>query len=163
MQKKQHLLKLRILTGLIAILSMVCVLSSCSGKTGTATDESNYRVIKDMWDREVKVKKDIKTAVIMEWEGLATKSMKVFGLEKNIIGVDNSAKKNIFRKQIAPVIEKVPGVGSPYSGVNYEQVAKLKPDIVFMELWVTNQTEKDMHEAAIKKIEGLGIPGVYLI
>lgn len=160
MVKNQNLSKLRILFGLIVLILMSSLIPSCSANSESKSQGDDYKIIKDMWEREVKVKKDTKTAVIMEWEGLAAKSMKIFGLEKNIVGVDNSAKKNIFRTQIVPVLEEVPGIGSPYSGVNYEMLAKLKPDIVFMELWVTNETEKGMHEDAIKKIEGLGIPVV---
>jgi iron complex transport system substrate-binding protein len=158
MVKTQIFFKLRILAVLSAIILMSGLMASCIGNQKSEPAASDYRIIKDMWGREVKVRNDIKTAVIMEWEGLAAKSMKIFGLENNIIGVDNSAQKNIFRNHIVPVLGSVPAVGNPYSGVNYEQVAKLKPDIVFMELWVTNDTEKEMHETAIKKIEGFGIP-----
>jgi iron complex transport system substrate-binding protein len=158
MVKKQFIFKLRILAVLLIAIFMGFLMLSCANNSTNKPEASDYRIIEDMWGREVKVKNDIKTAVIMEWEGLAAKSMKIFGLENNIIGVDNSAQKNIFRNHIVPVLGTVPAVGNPYSGVNYEQVAKLKPDIVFMELWVTNDTEKEMHQTAIQRIESFGIP-----
>ncbi len=167
----------KMILAFIAIMLMGVFLTACGAKvvnetahaeetTATQTEEvasTSFRTIEDMWGRKVKVKSNVETAVIMEWEGLVAKSMKLWGLEENIIGVDSGAKKNPFRRAIIPTIENLPAVGSPYNGVNYEEIAKLKPDVVFMELWVTNETEKEMHETAIKRIEDLGIPVIALL
>ncbi|MCG8483316.1 MAG: ABC transporter substrate-binding protein [Clostridia bacterium] len=169
MKTTHYSIKNKGILGLVAIMILGIFLTACGSKVESNSDHvekevtPNYRIIKDMWGREVKVKDDVKTAVIMEWEGLVAKSMKVWGLEDNIIGVDNTAKNNSFRKTIIPAIDNLPAVGSPYGGVNYEEIAKLKPDIVFMELWITNETEKEMHESAMKRIEDLGIPVIGLL
>ncbi len=169
MKTTHYSIKSKGILGLVAIMILGIFLTACGSKVESNSDHvekevtPNYRIIEDMWGREVKVKDDVKTAVIMEWEGLVVKSMKVWGLEDNIIGVDNTAKNNPFRKTIIPAIDNLPAVGSPYSGVNYEEIAKLKPDIVFMELWITNETEKEMHESAMKRIEDLGIPVIGLL
>lgn len=162
-------IKSKAIQGFVAVMILGVFLTACGSKVENNSEHvekeaaPNYKIIEDMWGREVKVKDDVKTAVVMEWEGLVVKSMKLWGLEDNIIGVDNTTKNNPFRKSIVPAIDNLPAVGSPYSGVNYEEVAKLKPDVVFMELWVTNETEKEMHETAIKRIEDLGIPVIALL
>ncbi|TYQ12675.1 UNVERIFIED_CONTAM: iron complex transport system substrate-binding protein [Acetivibrio alkalicellulosi] len=153
----------KLLFGVILCFLLSYIFSGCNKNIEVQNESDSYKTVKDMWDREVLIKRDVKSAVIMEWEGLATKSMKIFGLEENIVGVDNYAKKNTFRNEIAPVLKDIPDIGSAWTGVNYETLAKLNPDVVFMELWVTNESEKDLHADAIDKIESLGIPVIAFV
>ena len=156
MLKKSTIINVRKSLFLI-LLFMSLLLTACANRSESAAN-TDYRIIKDMWDREVQVKNQVDRVVIIEWEGLAAKSMKAFGVEEKIVGVDDYAKKNIFRSHIVPTLQKVPDIGSAWSGVNYETLAKLKPDVVFMELWVTNESDRELHKTAIDKIEGMGIP-----
>ena len=54
------------------------------------------------------------------------------GLEKNIVGIDTSSKKDVFLNQIHPDIKKAKAVGSKSIGLNLETIISLKPDIVVL-------------------------------
>lgn len=127
-----------------------------SAAAGTVT-------IKDHWDRSVEVKKNPDKVVVMEWEGLVAKTMKLLDVDDRLVGVDSSTKKQPFRKAIIPGIKDAKDVGSAWSGVNYETVASLKPDVVFLEAWVASDENKKMHEDVVKKIEDLGIPVIVML
>ncbi|MEN1761563.1 ABC transporter substrate-binding protein [Anoxynatronum sibiricum] len=142
---------------LLAIVALL-VINGCAPQETGDEQENSTRIVQDMWGREVEIKEEVTSAVIIEWEGLAAKSMQIFGIQEMIVGVDDYAKKNTFRNHVVPVVGTVPDIGSAWSGVNYETLANLKPDVVFMELWVTNESEKELHSDAINKIEELGIP-----
>jgi iron complex transport system substrate-binding protein len=121
---------------------------------------SNTHKVTDMAGREVEVRNDVKRVVVIEWEGLVSKSIKAFGLADRIVGIDDYAKKNTFRNFVIPEINDAPDIGSAWSGINYEFLASLNPDVVFLELYVTNESEKELHDEAIAKIESMGIPVV---
>jgi len=159
LSKRNRPVKWRQPAGMI-LLAMVALLalSGCAPQETAAEPENPTRIVRDMWDREVEIKEEVTSAVIIEWEGLAAKSMQIFGIADMIVGVDDYAKKNTFRNHIVPVVGTVPDIGSAWSGVNYETLANIKPDVVFMELWVTNESERELHSDAINKIEELGIP-----
>ncbi|WP_050777847.1 ABC transporter substrate-binding protein [Micromonospora sp. ATCC 39149] len=119
--------------------------------------------IKDHWERTVQVPANPQRVVVLEWEGLITKSMKIFGVDNTLVGVDSATKKMGHRAAVIPSIAKAVALGSPWSGVNYEQLAGLKPDVVFLEAWVASQENRAMHQEVIDKIESLGVPVVVLI
>lgn len=145
--------------------------TSTASKKATATSSKDAEkpasgdtvTIKDHWDRSVEVKKNPDKVVVMEWEGLVAKTMKLLDVDDRLVGVDSSTKKQPFRKAIIPGITKAKDVGSAWSGVNYETVASLKPDVVFLEAWVASDENKKMHEDVVKKIEDLDIPVIVML
>ncbi|KGM08825.1 ABC transporter substrate-binding protein, partial [Cellulomonas bogoriensis 69B4 = DSM 16987] len=63
---------------------------------------------------------------------------------------------------IAPLADAV-DVGSAWSGVNYEQLAALQPDVVFLEAWVASEENRQMHAHEVDTIEALGIPVIVFV
>jgi iron complex transport system substrate-binding protein len=141
---------------LLGVFAFYYVNSSRNSNSAPVSQDL-HKVI-DMTGREIYVKNDIERVVVIEWEGLVSKSMKSLGLADRIVGIDDYAKKNTFRNYVIPEIHDVPDIGSAWSGINYEFLASLNPDIVFLELYVTNESEKELHDEAIAKLESMGIP-----
>lgn len=129
----------------------------------TASSPSGTAKITDHWQRTIEVPRNPQRVVVMEWEGLVTKSMKIFGVESALVGVDTATKKMGFREKLIPSIATAIDIGSAWSGVNYEQLAGLDPDVVFLEAWVASDENRAMHQEVIDKIESLGIPVIVLI
>ena len=148
------------------LLALAAGAAACAGDSAAGSDPAVSTAavaIKDHWGRTVQVPADPQRVVVLEWEGLITKSMKIFGVDQSLVGVDTATKKMGHRAAVIPAIDKAVELGSPWSGVNYEQLAGLKPDVVFLEAWVASQENRTMHQEVIDKIESLGIPVVVLI
>ncbi|WP_344167756.1 ABC transporter substrate-binding protein [Pilimelia columellifera] len=137
-----------------------CTSSAAPADTNRAASNIS---IKDHWERTVQVPVNPDRVVVLEWEGLITKSMRIFGVDGALVGVDSATKKMGYRGKLVPSIEKATELGSPWSGVNYEQLAKLRPDVVFLEAWVASEENRKMHQEVITKIESLGLPVVVLL
>jgi iron complex transport system substrate-binding protein len=154
-----------LVTRLASGLTALAVLAACASTAEpTAAEGSTSTVaITDHWDRTVQVPVNPRRVVVLEWEGLITKSMRIFGVHDTLVGVDTATRKMGYRGKLVPSIEKATDLGSPWSGVNYEQLAKLRPDVVFLEAWVASAENRAMHQEVIKKIESLGLPVVVLL
>ncbi|MFE0592436.1 ABC transporter substrate-binding protein [Micromonospora echinospora] len=152
------------LAGLLALV-LGLTLAGCGGD-GAATPArpaGKPVTITDHWKRTVEVPADPERVVVLEWEGLITKSMRIFGVEDTLVGVDTATKKMGYRARLVPAIDRAEALGSPWSGVNYERLAGLRPDVVFLEAWVASQENRTLHQEVIDKIESLGIPVVVLL
>ncbi|MFI6229725.1 ABC transporter substrate-binding protein [Micromonospora echinospora] len=151
------------LAGLLAVV-LGLALAACGGD-GAATPAGPTKTasITDHWKRTVEVPVDPERVVVLEWEGLITKSMRIFGVEDTLVGVDTATKKMGYRARLVPAIDRAEALGSPWSGVNYERLAGLRPDVVFLEAWVASQENRTLHQEVIDKIESLGIPVVVLL
>ncbi len=149
-----------------ALLALAAGAAACGGGSAAGSQAAASAApvaIKDHWGRTVQVPADPQRVVVLEWEGLITKSMKIFGVDTTLVGVDSATKKMGHRAAVIPSIDKAVELGSPWSGVNYEQLAGLKPDVVFLEAWVASPENRTMHQEVIDKIDSLGIPVVVLI
>lgn len=154
----------RLTTCLAVVLTVMAALAACTSDAAPAGNESaRTTAVTDHWDRTVDVPVNPRRVVVLEWEGLITKSMRIFGVDDTLVGVDSATKKMGYRGKLVPSIEQATDLGSPWSGVNYEQLAKLRPDVVFLEAWVASTENRIMHQEVIKKIESLGLPVVVLI
>ena len=136
--------------------------SAASAQTGEA-EASQVITIEDHWERTVEVPLNPERVVVMEWEGLVTKSMQIFGVADALVGVDTATNRMGYREELIPSIADAIELGSPWSGVNYEQLVGLNPDVVFLEAWVASEENRSMHQDVIDRIEGLGLPVVVLI
>lgn len=121
------------------------------------------RVVEDHWGREVVLPEKVERAVVMEWEGLVAKSMFLFGIDEAIVGVDTATKKQPFRNHLVPAIANATDIGSAWSGINYESLAALDPDVVFLEAWVASEENRELHATEIGKIEAMGIPVIVFL
>ncbi|GLY25191.1 ABC transporter substrate-binding protein [Micromonospora sp. NBRC 101691] len=152
------------LAGLLAVV-LGLTLAACGGADSATTSAGPAKTasITDHWKRTVEVPVDPERVVVLEWEGLITKSMRIFGVEDTLVGVDTATKKMGYRARLVPAIDRAEALGSPWSGVNYERLAGLRPDVVFLEAWVASQENRTLHQEVIDKIESLGIPVVVLL
>lgn len=151
-----------LLLGLVAL--MASSLAACAGAAGSedAADGETIVVV-DHWDREVEISGPVERAVVMEWEGLVAKSMQLFGVADRIVGVDDYAADQSFRRYLVPAVGDAVDVGSVWSGINYEQLAALEPDVVFLESWEDTDENREMHSVEVERIEDLGIPVVVFV
>ncbi len=149
----------------LLIISLVISFVGCSSQTTGSTSQDDSKsdksvTVTDMVGREVTVTGDVDRVVLIEWEAMAAKSMKIMGVADKIVGIDDYARKNTFRNFIIPEFKDAKDIGSAWSGINYESLASIKPDVVFLELWVTSDDEQELHDDCIKKLEDMGIPVV---
>ncbi len=150
---------------LITLMLAACMIFSMAacGKGNVNSAEAKDKrdiTVTDMMGREVTLKAPADRVVIIEWEAMAAKAMKKMGIADKIVGIDDYAAKNTFRNYIIPEFKNAKDIGSAWSGINYEALAELKPDVVFLELWVTSDEEQKLHDDCISKLEEMGIPVV---
>ncbi|TVR90016.1 MAG: ABC transporter substrate-binding protein [Spirochaetaceae bacterium] len=117
----------------------------------------------DQWDRTVRISGPVERVVVMEWEGLVAKTMRLLGVDEAIIGVDNYAARQSFRRHLVPAIGEATDIGSAWTGINYERLVSLRPDVVFLESWQDTEENRAMHATEVQRIEDLGIPVVVLV
>lgn len=144
------------------LISLMFSLMGCGNKNDKSVNGDSKRsvTVTDMVGREVTIEGDVEKVVIIEWEAMAAKSLKKMGLADKVVGIDDYAAKNTFRNYIIPEFKNAKDIGSAWSGINYEELAALKPDVVFLEEWVTGDEEQKLHDDCIAKIEDMGIPVV---
>ena len=117
----------------------------------------------DHWGRDIELPGSVDRVVVMEWEGLVAKSMHLFGLDELIVGVDTATARQPFRTHLIPAIADAVNVGNAWSGINYEELAALEPDVVFLESWQASEENLEMHQVEVEKIEDLGIPVIVFV
>lgn len=148
---------------LTAFAVLALVLVGYGPVAAQTSDASSMVTVEDHWGRSVEVPLNPERVVVMEWEGLVTKSMQIFGVADALVGVDTATNRMGYREELIPAIGDAIELGSPWSGVNYEQLVGLNPDVVFLEAWVASDENRAMHQDVIDRIEGLGVPVVVLI
>lgn len=160
---------------LCSLLVVTVALSGCVSENVKSNEKSNentvpstnenreYITVKDMWNRVVKIKKDVNRVVLLDFTGTYLKIMKIWGIDDKVVGVDNSQKKNVFLKVVCPRIENIPDVGSTSKGLNYEAIAATKPDVVIIRAFSTNKEREQRYREIINKLNGMGIPVVILL
>lgn len=115
--------------------------------------------VTDQWGREVEVPVSPDRVVVLEWEGLIAKTLQILGESETIVGADPNTLQP-FRQTVVPALADAVNIGSPWSGLNYESMAALDPQVVFLEAWANNDENTKMHQGIIDQIEDLGIPVV---
>ena len=145
--------------------------SSASGSNPTVAEKSNtvenkeevkYKTIKDMWGRDVKIKKDVKNVVLIDFTGTYIKIMRIWGIDDKVVAVDNSQKKNEFLKVVCPRIESITDVGRSKE-LNYETIAATKPDVVIIRAFANDKKRQERYQKIIDRLNEMGIPVVLLL
>lgn len=138
-------------------------LVGCAAPTTPAPlAESESVTVTDQWGRTVDVPTGPDRVVVLEWEGLVAKTLEILGEADTIVGADPNSLQP-FRQTVVPALTDAADVGSPWSGLNYETIASLQPDVVFMEAWADSDENREMHQGIIDQIEDLGIPVVAMM
>jgi iron complex transport system substrate-binding protein len=105
--------------GLLFALLLCPVNAICSPHTVT-----------DMAGRRVVLKRAVKRIVTTFKP--ATLSVFALGLQKRIVGIDSSAKRDRLLQALLPEVGELTGVGSKSTGINFETVVSLAPDLVIL-------------------------------
>lgn len=143
-----------------SLVAALALTAGCTPAAQTSTDDSLETVtVSDQWERSVEVPLSPDRVVVLEWEGLVSKTLQILGEADTIVGADPNTLQP-FRQTVVPVLQSATNVGSPWSGLNYESIASLNPEVVFLEAWADNDENREMHQQIIDQIEDLGIPVV---
>lgn len=132
--------------------------ASSGPSDGASTKSPETVVLTDDFDREVEVPTNPERVAVLEWEGLVTKTLAILGEDDTVVAVDPATKDDPTRQIIVGGISDAVEVGSAWSGINYEKLASLAPEVVFLEAWVASDEDRQLHNEAVSTIEGLGIP-----
>lgn len=78
------------------------------------------------------------------------------GLQNRFAGLDTSSRLDRLTRYVFPKVTDLPGVGSKTTGINFETLVSLKPDLVIL------YSQKDGVQLA-KRLQKLGIPSMIII
>ena len=142
-----------------------CLSEQTSGKNTLSSggEKEEYITVKDMWGRDVKIRRDVNKVVLLDFTGTYLKVMRIWGIDDKVVGVDNSQKKNVFLKVVCPRIESIPDVGSTSKGLNYEAIMAMKPDVVIIRAFSTNREREQRYGEIVDRLSEMGIPVVVLL
>ncbi len=93
-------------------------------------NETNTRTITDMTGRKVVIKNPV-NRIITTFKP-ASLCVLSLGLEKKLVGVDNSTRQDRLQLEVFPEIANLAGVGTKAIGINFETLVSLKPDLVIL-------------------------------
>lgn len=154
-------------TSAVIASCMTAVLLAGCGSTAISSSDSGPSAkaltVQDQWGRTVSVPATPKRVVVVEWEGLVVKSMGAFGVADRIVATDRPTTQQQFRKTIVPALTNAKDVGTAFSGLDIEQIAALKPDVVFLEAWANDDETRSMHQKIIDKLTAMNLPTIVLL
>lgn len=78
------------------------------------------------------------------------------GLQDKLVGIDTSSKRDRLTLAVMPGVINLTGVGSKSTGINFETVTSLKPDLVIL------YAQKDGFDLA-KRLEIMGIASIIVL
>jgi len=176
------------ITKALIIVSIICIgiFAGCTENGEKQTDLGDFRTIIDMRGEEIKVPKNI-TRVIDISDGFVTSVLYNLGLEDTVVGIGSTNLQEIdtYEYQTAegetyiyeegmnpvtylmPSIKNVPAVAEYGVAVNFETIASLEPDVVFVRVGFCSMNTDEYGEDeditnSIDTIEALDIPTVVL-
>ncbi|MCK4528944.1 ABC transporter substrate-binding protein [candidate division WOR-3 bacterium] len=136
----------------------------------TPVKEEAYKTVTDMRGKEVRIPKEPKRVVAIS-NGFIDTTMFGFGVKDSLVGIGGCPRSDSDREYkyitktytysgntytgaiLYPKIKELPNVGRPSTGINYEEVASLNPDIVIIRRWGISTTEEfDKIVDAIEKL-----------
>ena len=137
---------------------------SSNKKVVPSTNEGEeYITIKDMWNREVKINKDVNRVVLLGFSGMYLRIMKVWNIEDKVVGIDTITKKDQVLKVLCPRLENITDVGGGWGGVNYEAIAATEPDLVIIRPIITNKESEEKYKKIIDRLNEMNISVVILL
>ncbi len=118
------------------------------------TGWSETRTCKDMAGRNVTLCGDVERIVTTFKP--ATLSLFSLGLQKKIVGIDTGSKRDRLFQALLPEVSGLTGVGSKSTGINFETVVSLAPDLVIL------YAQKDGIELA-ERLAVMKIPSIIIL
>lgn len=138
------------------------LVAACGSLGADAAGDRETVTVTDQWDRSVEVPTSPDRVVVLEWEGLISKTLGILDEAGTIVGADPNTLQP-FRQTVVPELASATDVGSPWSGLNYETIASLDPDVVLLEAYADTDENREMHQEIIDQIEDLDIPVVAML
>ncbi|MEA2061247.1 MAG: ABC transporter substrate-binding protein [Thermodesulfobacteriota bacterium] len=135
-------------------LLLIFLIPFYTGFDYTNVDSYAYDTITDMAGRTVLLKKS--TSRIISTFKPASLCVFSLGLEKQLVGIDTSSRKDRLFQAVMPEVEKIVAVGSKSAGLNFETMTALKPDLVIL------YAQKD-GSALAEKFKKMGIPAIIIL
>lgn len=133
----------------IIVLFLLCL----SGVTSiVCADDAS--MMTDMAGRKVKINVPVKSIVTTFKP--ATLCVASLGIIDKLVGVDTSATRDRLLQSIYPGIKQVTAVGKKSTGVNFETLVSLKPDLVIL------YSQKD-GMALADRLEKINIPAIIIV
>ena len=118
------------------------------------TGWSETRTCKDMAGRNVTICGDVERIVTTFKP--ATLSLFSLGLQGKIVGIDTGSKRDRLFQAVLPEVSGLTGVGSKSTGINFETVVSLAPDLVIL------YAQKDGIELA-ERLAVMKIPSIIIL
>ncbi len=134
-----------------SVLALSCILFLLSGVNFTATAA---RTVTDMAGREVTFEKPV-TRIISSFKP-ATVCLFSLELQGYLVGIDNSSKRDRLNLAVYPETAEITAVGSKSSGLNFETIVSLSPQLVILYL------QKDGLVLA-DRLEKIGIKSIVIL
>lgn len=162
-----------------------CLMTGCAGQTTekTSAGPEKYQTITDMRGKEVKIPTDPKRVVTVD-DGLIESVMINFGVIDKLVGVGGDSLTQYYDYKyntytggsfsyakganpvlpLYPKIKELPLLIKYGTGMNYEALAGLHPDIVIFRLGDSSlwESESENVKQTVERVESLGIPLVVL-
>ncbi len=137
-----------------ALLTCFFFAAGCGGTSQEGEKTSETKTVTDLTGAEVKIKKDPQRMVVVPvpWASIV---YAVDGSSEKLVGMHPSAmaayKKSMLRKMAPKMAEVNDTFVDRNFNVNYEEIAKLRPDLAV--IW-------DYQPEVAEKLNGMGIPAV---
>ncbi len=175
-------------TGLALLI--ICLLAlvfscGCTGTVGETTpaDSDGIRTVTDMRGRTVELPPTIERVVILD-DGFVEGLLYRFGMQDRIVGLGGAWTKDYtysfettdgttyeYKNGMNPVRYLIPGLTNlpvlveSGTGINYETLASLEPDVVVLRegAWAFSAGSDEKLEKTVATIESLDIPVVILV
>ncbi|MDY0311466.1 MAG: ABC transporter substrate-binding protein [Desulfobacterales bacterium] len=110
----------------ITIVSVLLSLSMILAVTASAAD----RTLTDMVGRSVRVPPEARRIVTTFKP--ASLCVTALGLHGRLVGIDTSSRKDPLFLGVAPALADLPAVGQKSTGLNFEAILAVKPDLVIL-------------------------------
>ena len=110
---------------LVGILWLIGLLLVFSGKGW-----SQSRTVEDMAGRTVTLTRDV-NRIVTTFKP-STLSLFSLGLQEKIVGIDNSSRMDRLFMAVMPGVAQLTGIGSKSTGINFETIVALRPDLVIL-------------------------------
>ncbi|WP_301663487.1 ABC transporter substrate-binding protein [Methanoculleus frigidifontis] len=182
MKRNKYIAGLSLL--LICLFGAILV-CGCTGTTADASaeDATGTRTITDMRGRTVEIPATIERVVCID-DGFVEGIMYRFGMQDRVVGLGGAWIKDYtysfeatdggtyeYKNGMNPVRYLIPGLADlpvlveSGTGMNYETLASLDPDVIFLRegAWAFSAGSDENLEKTIQTIDSLGIPLVILV
>jgi len=110
------------------IVGMICWMLLAGGAMPCSAEDRP--VVTDMACRAVTVK--AAAARLVSTFKPATLCVTCLGLQTRLVGVDTDSKKDRLQRAVHPPVAELPAVGRKSTGLNFETIVSLHPDLVIM-------------------------------